>query len=725
REVDPPRPSLRLKTLSGEELTTMARVRRTEPAKLPGTLRGDIDWIVMKCIEKDRKRRYDTANALAMDLQRHLRNEVVTARPPTAGYLFGKLVRRNKLVFAAGAAIAASLIVGTAVSAWQAVRAEREYKRANATLDALRATAPAFAAQATTLTVQERFEEALEKLHYAAQLQPHSPEHWLAIGDLLQCQLRFRAAAAAYRTAEQTGKADDRARRNAELSDRLEAVSVAAGGRLPRGELANLFESMTNERRSPAELMPIARLLQREGNIALDYWRQRLRSLPINPVRPLENRLGVRPDGLLELDLSGTEISDLQSLAGMPLAKLNLSGCRAITSISPLRGLPLVDLDLDSTEVADLTPLRGMHLESLSLANIQATDLSALAELPLRNLDCSNLSASDFGVLARKPLETLILSGSRVRDASFLEGLPLRKLSLAGANEVRGLKSLTSLRSLDTLILPHNFYEFPVDDLQAIRAIMDLPSVQRVSSSRADGLRLSGVGTREKFLEEWAADLRWLHKLRQTGVEPILLRLPDRTWEVDLRSQPLRDLSSLQGAPIGRLVLSSVPVSDLRPLSGMQLRVLDLCRTEVRDLSPIRGMPLRRLYLWRVQAEDFSPLSTLPNLELLDLSETQFRDLNIISSRKLRELRIGSSLITDLAPLAGWPLERLHADSIAVTTIEPLLRCPTLKWIIPPQSARDLTRLKELPDLQKISFRWREGSEPIDTAPQFWKDYKP
>ncbi len=130
REVDPPRPSMRVKTLDGAELTTAAKRRHTDPARLPGTLRGDIDWIVMKCLEKDRKRRYETANGLALDLQRHLKNEVITARPPTAGYLLSKLIRRNKLAFAAGAAVAAALVLGVVVSSWQAVRATRATEKA-------------------------------------------------------------------------------------------------------------------------------------------------------------------------------------------------------------------------------------------------------------------------------------------------------------------------------------------------------------------------------------------------------------------------------------------------------------------------------------------------------------------------------------------------------------------------------------------------------------------
>ncbi len=151
REVDPPRPSLRLKTLVGNALTTAAKRRHTDPARLPGTLRGDLDWIVMKCLEKDRGRRYDTANGLALDLRRHLQNEVISARPPTTAYLLSKLLRRNKAVFAAGSAIAASLVIGAGVSVWQAVRAtgaEREQRTLRIAADKARDVANASEQQA-------------------------------------------------------------------------------------------------------------------------------------------------------------------------------------------------------------------------------------------------------------------------------------------------------------------------------------------------------------------------------------------------------------------------------------------------------------------------------------------------------------------------------------------------------------------------------------------------
>src|SRR6059036_2244744 len=101
REKEPERPSTRVSTLRGEELTTTAKRRDIDAPKLINVLRGDLDWIVMKALEKDRARRYETANGLASDLQRHLNNEPVVARPPSALYRLQKMARRNKVAFAA------------------------------------------------------------------------------------------------------------------------------------------------------------------------------------------------------------------------------------------------------------------------------------------------------------------------------------------------------------------------------------------------------------------------------------------------------------------------------------------------------------------------------------------------------------------------------------------------------------------------------------------------
>jgi serine/threonine protein kinase/WD40 repeat protein len=125
REQEPAPPSTKLATLQRNELTTTAKRRSVESSTLTRLLRGDLDWIVMTCLEKDRTRRYQTANDLAMDIQRHLNNEPIRARPPSSAYRLQKLVRRNRLAFASGAAVFTALLLGLMVSSWQAVRATR------------------------------------------------------------------------------------------------------------------------------------------------------------------------------------------------------------------------------------------------------------------------------------------------------------------------------------------------------------------------------------------------------------------------------------------------------------------------------------------------------------------------------------------------------------------------------------------------------------------------
>jgi Flp pilus assembly protein TadD len=139
REKEPERPSTRLSTMVDADLTLVAQRRHAEAPKLINLLRGDLDWIVMKALEKDRTRRFETANGLAMDIQRYLNNEPVTARPPSNFYRFQKLVRRNKTMFAATGAVALALVIGFGLSLYlfiqerharqRAVAAEQEQNR--------------------------------------------------------------------------------------------------------------------------------------------------------------------------------------------------------------------------------------------------------------------------------------------------------------------------------------------------------------------------------------------------------------------------------------------------------------------------------------------------------------------------------------------------------------------------------------------------------------------
>jgi serine/threonine protein kinase/tetratricopeptide (TPR) repeat protein len=128
REEEPPRPSTRLS--SSETLPSIATNRNMEPRKLSTLVRGELDWIVMKALEKDRGRRYETASAFAADVLHYLNDEAVVACPPSPGYRFRKFARRNRGAIVTASMVAASLIAGIVGTTWQAICATQERDRA-------------------------------------------------------------------------------------------------------------------------------------------------------------------------------------------------------------------------------------------------------------------------------------------------------------------------------------------------------------------------------------------------------------------------------------------------------------------------------------------------------------------------------------------------------------------------------------------------------------------
>ncbi|MEO1618205.1 MAG: protein kinase, partial [Planctomycetota bacterium] len=118
REVQPERPSRRVSTV-GDAKTTVRGKRQLNPSQVSIAIRGDVDWIVMKALEKDRRRRYDSAAAMADDIRRHLAGKPIQARPPSPAYLISKFARRNRVALVTGAVLLTSWLVGTGVSVWQ------------------------------------------------------------------------------------------------------------------------------------------------------------------------------------------------------------------------------------------------------------------------------------------------------------------------------------------------------------------------------------------------------------------------------------------------------------------------------------------------------------------------------------------------------------------------------------------------------------------------------
>jgi serine/threonine protein kinase/tetratricopeptide (TPR) repeat protein len=188
REEEPPKPSTRLSTAEG--LPSIAASRGSEPKKLSGLVKGELDWVVMKALEKDRDRRYDTANSLAADIERYLHNETVQAAPASAVYRFRKFARRHKLGVAASIAVAAAVILGVAGTTGGMIWALRERKaeQASAALattqaersdqvahflkDMLQGVAPSMAMGRDTTMLREIVDKTADRIDQELEGQP-------------------------------------------------------------------------------------------------------------------------------------------------------------------------------------------------------------------------------------------------------------------------------------------------------------------------------------------------------------------------------------------------------------------------------------------------------------------------------------------------------------------------------------------------------------------------
>ncbi len=169
REKRVHRPSTRLSTM-GAALSAVARSRGTEPSKLGKLLRGDLDWIVLKCLEQDRTRRYETANALAADLERSMASEPIAARPRSSMYALGRFVRRNRGLAASAAALVSALVVMAVGGTWLALRARQAEAEAEMRAGEAQEARAAAAARAEALAEQVELNYFATVAHAAGEL---------------------------------------------------------------------------------------------------------------------------------------------------------------------------------------------------------------------------------------------------------------------------------------------------------------------------------------------------------------------------------------------------------------------------------------------------------------------------------------------------------------------------------------------------------------------------
>ena len=255
REKEPSSPSTRLSTLNADQLSRTAHLQGLEPPKLISLVRGDLDWIVLKCLEKDRARRYETANALLMDIQRHLSNEPVTARPRSRLHDLQKTIRRHKVGFAAAGAVVTALFLGLGIATWSLIKEKQARQRADMEAaksvqiarfleDMLRGIDPKIAQERDTTLLRDILNSTSTRVSRDLTNQPLVEAHlantigniYAALGDFDNAEVMARNALA-LRQSDPAGQPTDLAENHFDLAHHLwsqgkltEAEQVAREG---------------------------------------------------------------------------------------------------------------------------------------------------------------------------------------------------------------------------------------------------------------------------------------------------------------------------------------------------------------------------------------------------------------------------------------------------------------------------------------------------------------
>jgi eukaryotic-like serine/threonine-protein kinase len=763
REKDPVRPSTKLHTLNGDELTTTAKRHGADVRKLVSQLQGDLDWIVMKCLEKDRKRRYETANGLAMDLKRYLNNETVIARPPSSAYRFQKLVRRNKLAVAAAGAVAVALVLGIVATSWQAIRATSAKK------EALAAREQAVADKEKALAA----EQEQSRLRATAEQQAEWSQKMAQAGLLL-------------------ADGDDNDDNAAEQILSQIPPQPAMLGLL--GQLGNDYarravwqRALTNYNKmaeiepSKPPLWQLAVLNFQLGNLsAYDHWRGEI--LRDNGTTTNSDWAGYFARVCLLAPPSSEEAKMIGNMLSPGLSESSLhagfgEGCLDYSQ----------EHFADAKEWMQKTLASTVFLERYG-ANQRVTALVMLA-MAEHQLQQTNDAHATFAKGLQLADAQMIKPGSDLGDD--WDGWIIAHFAMRQAAEM-----------MPEVVASNDVFAAVVNEEPSWVTVLKQEGLKFRDYSLNDGswyLDLSG---------QPIADLTPLHGaqigilvLNRTGVSDLAPLHGMPLVELQFIGTRVADLDPLRGMPLQKLVITSCSmITDLSPLRDLPLTYLKMngCKN-ITDLSPLAGMTSLQMVVLPAAATNIEVLRGLTNLTRIgfnydratggpdrtaaefwadyDKNQNQSKDLPAVLSRMgvkitsktingqelnlndqpvadlsplrgmaLTKLQLEHTKVTDLTPLQGMPLESLSIAGTQVADLSPLRGIPLknlrmtgctniadlsplsgmarLETVILPPNATNVEVLRGLTSLKRIGFQYdSQVHGPDKTAAQFWADY--
>jgi serine/threonine protein kinase len=670
REKEPPKPSTRLSTMLDADLTAVAQRRQSDAPKLVHLLRGDLDWIVIKSLEKDRTRRYETANGMAMDIQRYLTNEPIVARPPSTIYRFQKLVRRNRTMFAAAGIGTSALVIGLILSLYLFVQDRMALKRAVAAEEVerqLREQAEASAEagrqimKAELLLMQGQYDDCEAVI---AKIPPHETlvPFYNAFGSVHARRGQWREALTNWELVVNYAPADYIGYQY--LPPLLLQLNDVAGYKACRSQVFREFGNTTHP--LIAQRMIMASL--------------------VLPATDDEMKFVAKMKDVVANDDTNNDVY-AYNLIAEGFAEYRLGNYKSA---------------LDFLRMA--TPMDiGPNWRT------EAYFILAMARYKLNRLDDSKESfakaVNDLNTKMRPEghlddeWNHWIAAHILMREAATMIGAQASELDNNAPDAPAAIQQIPDWQKA----LADAGYKFTVEQQADGTWQLNLNKQNITNLAILRGASISGL---------------WLEDTPVSDLGP--LRGMPLTY-LEMGKTRVADLSPLSGMKLQNLQMSRTAVANLGPLRGMPLGELSLMGcTNVTDLTPLRGAPIHWLSLENAPVSDLEPLREIP-LQNLDIVSTRVVDLSPLAGTKLQHLSIAHTHVADIAPIRGMPLLDLSITARTnITDVGALEGMATLKSVILPRTATNFEFLRNDTNLERISFRFQRSKGPAQTAAEFW-----
>jgi len=388
---------------------------------------------------------------------------------------------------------------------------------------------------------------------------------------------------------------------------------------------------------------------------------------------------------LTALACSNTQVMDLSPLEGMPLTNL-VCGETRVADLSPLKGMQLTILSCYATNVSDLSPLRGMPLASLMCNGTKVSDLAPLAGMPLTSLSCSGAAVSDLSPLKGMRLTTIECDHTQVSDLSPLEGMPLTKLCFSPETIAKGIELFRKMASLK--VIGNNWQrkdQFPADEFwRKYDAGKPVAAPAPAPSPSPQPSPIKGEGAKAWNTPEFQ---QWMKDVAALPAEK----------QVEAVAKKLRELNPGFDGNITGLDGTGAP-----KIAGGVVAEIGFVTDQVMDISPVRALTGLRALSCKGSKVGLGKLADLRPLEGMSLqdfncSDTRVADLSPLAGMKLRKLRCGATPITDLGPLSGMPLTLLWCSKTGVSNLEPLRGMRLTDISIHDTPIADLSPLRGMP----------------------------